>query len=73
METKREKQVRVLTALHDIMPALRDYAAVAAAHDRIEAQGDIGALVLRRRKREPMRAPTRATMPAPTRATQAAD
>lgn len=31
METKREKQVRVLTALHDIMPALRDYAAVAAA------------------------------------------
>lgn len=54
----------------DFDAALRS---LAAAHDRIEAQGDIGALVLRRRKREPMRAPTRATMPAPTRATQAAD
>ena len=27
---------------------------LAAAHDRIEAQGDIGALILRRRKRETM-------------------
>ncbi len=46
---------------------------VAAAHDRIVAQGDIGALVLRRRKREPMRAPRRATFAAPQAATQAAD
>jgi hypothetical protein len=30
---------------------------LAAAYDRIEAQEDIGALVLRRRKREPMTAP----------------
>ena len=29
---------------------------LAAAHDRIAAQGDIGALVIRRRKRETMRA-----------------
>ena len=34
---------------------------LAAAHDRIAAQGDIGALVIRRRKRETMRA----TMAAP--------
>ena len=31
METTREKQVRVMTALQDVLPALRDYAAVAAA------------------------------------------
>lgn len=36
---------------------------LAAAHDRIAAQGDIGALVIRRRKRETMRA----TMAAPKR------
>lgn len=46
---------------------------LAAAHDRIAAQGDIGALVLRRRKREPMRAPKQATFAAPANATQAAD
>ena len=50
---------------------------LAAAHDRIAAQGDIGALVLRRRKREPVRATgqatNRATFTAPVRATQAAD
>ena len=46
---------------------------LAATHDRIEAQGDIGALVLRRRKREPSRATKPATMPAPNRATMAAD
>jgi len=50
---------------------------LAAAHDRINAQNDIGALVIRRRKREPVRAtfaaPNRATFAAPTRATQAAD
>ena len=34
---------------------------LAAAHDRIEAQGDIGALILRRRKREPMLATKPAT------------
>lgn len=34
---------------------------LAAAHDRIEATGDIGALIMRRRKREPMLA----TKPAP--------
>ncbi len=46
---------------------------LAATHDRIEAQGDIGALILRRRKREPIRAPKPATMPAPNRASLAAD
>ena len=46
---------------------------LSAAHDRIVAQGDIEALVLRRRKREPIRAPTRAAFAAPARATQAAD
>lgn len=38
---------------------------LATTHDRIEAQGDIGALVLRRRKREPMTAPKAATVAAP--------
>jgi len=50
---------------------------LAAAHDRIAESGDIGALIMRRRKREPMKAtaaaPNRATFAAPTRATQAAD
>ena len=46
---------------------------LAAAHDRLEAQNSIEPLILRRRKREPSRAPNRATMPAPNRATQAAD
>ena len=46
---------------------------LAAAHDRITAQGNIDALILRRRKREPSRATNRATMPAPNRATLAAD
>ncbi len=32
-----------------------------AAHDRIEASGDIGALIMRRRKRETMTAPKAAT------------
>ena len=34
---------------------------LAAAHDRIEAQGDIGSLILRRRKRETMLATKAAT------------
>jgi len=34
---------------------------LAAAHDRIEAQGDIGALIIRRRKRETMKPTTKAT------------
>ena len=46
---------------------------LAAAHDRITAQGNIDALILRRRKREPSRATNRATRPAPNRATLAAD
>lgn len=36
---------------------------LAAAHDRIDAQGDIGALIIRRRKRETMRPTTKATRP----------
>lgn len=38
---------------------------LAATHDRIEAQEDIGALVIRRRKREPMTAPKPGTVAAP--------
>lgn len=34
---------------------------LAATHDRIEAQGDIGALIIRRRKRETMKATQQAT------------
>lgn len=37
---------------------------LAAAHDRIEATGDIGALIMRRRQREPMLATKPATKPA---------
>jgi hypothetical protein len=46
---------------------------LAAVHDRIEAQGDIGALILRRRKREPSRATKRATVPATAAAPTASD
>ena len=50
---------------------------LAATHDRIEAQGDIGALILRRRKREPMKAtagtPKRETPRARQATGQAAD
>ena len=50
---------------------------LAGAHDRIDAQGDIGALIMRRRKREPMRAtvgtPRRETPRARQATAQAAD
>ena len=55
----------------------RDARKLAAVHDRIEAEGDIGALILRRRKREPMRAtagtPRRETPRARQATGQAAD
>ena len=44
---------------------------LAATHDRIEADGDIGALIIRRRKREPMRATKQATQRETPRARQA--
>ena len=44
---------------------------LAATHDRIEAQGDIGALIMRRRKRETMKATKQPTQRETPRARQA--
>lgn len=46
---------------------------LAAAHDRIAAQGDLETLVLRRRKREPRQATRSATMRAAMATAQASD
>ena len=45
---------------------------LAATHDRIEATGDIGSLIMRRRRREPMTATKAAPKPEPMVAPKAA-
>lgn len=57
----------------DIIEPQFDQAArkLAATHDRIEASGDVQALIVRRRKREPMRPTKQATQRETPRARQA--